>query len=75
MSLGEEIRLMRQKSLLSQEAFSGELHVALSTVNRWEKGKARPNLSAIKMIKLFCEKHDYPYEKIEIEWLACSAEE
>lgn len=70
MSLSEEIRMMRQKSFLSQESFARELHVALSTVNRWEKGKARPNLSAMKMIKDFCDLHEYPYNKIETEWLS-----
>lgn len=50
MSLGEEIRIVRQKSFYSQEAFAKELHVALSTVNRWEMNRICPNLSAMKSI-------------------------
>lgn len=69
MSLGDEIKLIRQKSLLTQGAFADELHVALSTVNRWEKGKARPNLSTMKTIKWFCEskrKDESTYAKTEM---------
>lgn len=75
MSLGNELKLTRQRSLLTQEDFARELHVALSTVNRWEKGKARPNVSAMKAIKNFCDKNNYPYESIEREWLLYSEED
>jgi DNA-binding XRE family transcriptional regulator len=51
------------------------LGVSPSTVNRWEKGKARPNLTAMKKLKSFCSKNDLPYEKIETEWLSHSEEE
>ena len=69
MSLGEEIRIVRQKSFYSQEAFAKELHVALSTVNRWEMNRICPNLSAMKSIKEFCLQHNLEYENIEQEWL------
>lgn len=36
MSLGETIRITRQKSFYTQEEFARKLNVALSTVNRWE---------------------------------------
>lgn len=35
----EEIKTIRQKSLLSQEAFAQALGVSFTTVNRWETGK------------------------------------
>lgn len=69
MSLGETIRITRQKAFYTQEAFANELHVALSTVNRWELDKAKPNVKAMKEIKAFCEKNNCDYCNIENEWL------
>ncbi len=40
MGFPEEIKRIRQRSLLSQTDFAEKVHVAYSTVNRWEKGKA-----------------------------------
>lgn len=70
MQLSEKIRILREKLLLTQEDFAKELGVASSTVNRWETGKARPNIAAMRNIKRFCEMRDYPYEEIENEWLS-----
>lgn len=75
MSLGDTIKITRQKAFYTQEAFAKELNVSLSTVNRWEMGKARPNLSAMKGIKDFCLKNNLPYEEIENKWLSRSVEE
>ncbi len=69
MHLAENIKMFRQKSLLTQEEFAKVLCVAPSTVNRWETGKARPNLSAMKKLKSFCSRNGLPYEKLESEWL------
>lgn len=69
MQLSDNIRLLREKYLLTQEEFAKELGVASSTVNRWETGKARPNMTAMRTIKIFCESRDYPYEEIESLWL------
>ena len=55
---------------MTQEDFAKELGVASSTVNRWETGKAWPNIAAMRNIKGFCEERDYPYEEIENEWLS-----
>ena len=44
MSLGETIRITRQKSFYTQEEFAHKLNVALSTVNRWELNKAKPSV-------------------------------
>lgn len=70
MSLGAAIRVTRQKAFYTQEEFSHKLNVALSTVNRWEQNKARPNMKAMKAIKAFCEETNQPYEKIESEWVS-----
>lgn len=46
MELPEEIKRIRQRSLLTQIDFAKEVKVAFSTVNRWECGKAKPNIIA-----------------------------
>ena len=69
MSLGTAIRITRQKAFCTQEDFAQKLDVALSTVNRWELNKARPNMRAMKAIKAFCEENGLQYETIEAEWL------
>ena len=75
MTLAENLKTTRQKLLLTQEELAKELNVSLSTVNRWETGKARPKLSTMKTIKLFCKIHNLPYGKIESGWLNYNAED
>ncbi len=38
MSVSNEIKIIRQKALLSQVEFADALSVSFSTVNRWETG-------------------------------------
>lgn len=73
MGLSDEIRIARQKTFFSQEAFAQALHVAVSTVNRWETGKSKPNLTAMKALKAFCDEHEVPYSGIENEWLVINS--
>ena len=75
MDLGEAIRITRQKAFYTQEDFAQKLNVALSTVNRWELNKAKPNMKAMKAIKSFCEENEQSYEFIEKQWLGYSEEE
>ena len=56
MEFPEEIKRIRQKCFLTRQDFAKEVQVALSTVNRWEGGKAKPNLNAMKNVKEFCLK-------------------
>lgn len=70
MLFSDIIKIMRQKLFLSQDAFAKELAISVSTVNRWEIGKSVPNLSTMKRIKYFCERHNVDYEPIEESWLA-----
>lgn len=65
--LPETIKITRQKAFLSQDAFANELNVSVSTINRWETGKVKPNLTAMKNLKDFCERHSLSYEDIEKE--------
>ena len=69
MSLGEAIRITRQKAFYTQGEFAQKLNVALSTVNRWELNKARPNMKAMRAIKSFCDENNQPYEFIEDQWV------
>lgn len=66
--LSDAIKLTRQRAFLSQDEFANELNVSVSTINRWETGKVRPNLTAVKRIKQFCVIHDLSFDEIEKEW-------
>lgn len=69
MSFPEEIKRIRQRSFLTQQDFAEEIGVAFSTVNRWESGRAKPNLKAMKSINAFCLNNNISYETIEEAWL------
>lgn len=69
MILPVEIKRLRTRCFLTQEDFAKKLGVAFSTVNRWEQGKSKPNLVAMKNIKAFCEENDIAYNDIEDAWL------
>lgn len=66
--LSEMIKKTRQKAFLSQEEFATELNVSISTINRWENGKAKPNLTAMKNLKNFCETQKLSYQDLEDAW-------
>lgn len=59
----------KTKDFFNQEDFANKLNVALSTINRWELDKVRPNEKAMKAIKEFCDKNGIDYGPIESEWL------
>ena len=69
MNFPEEIKKIRQRSFLTQQDFAKKIGVAFSTVNRWESGRAKPNLKAMKNINTFCLDNNIPYETIEESWL------
>lgn len=62
MSFSEDIKFVRQKSLLSQEAFAQILGVSFTTVNRWETGKSKPSYKAMKLIDDYCKSHNIPFD-------------
>ena len=74
MGFPEEIKRIRQRCFLTQHDFAKEVQVAFSTVNRWEGGKAKPNLNAMKNIKEFCLKNDLEYIGLEEAWLIFKVE-
>ena len=69
MNFPEEIKKIRQRSFLTQQDFAKKIGVTFSTVNRWESGRAKPNLKAMKSINTFCLDNNIPYETIEEAWL------
>ena len=75
MQLSETLKVTRQKAFMSQEEFAKELKVSVSTINRWETGKVRPNLTAMKKLKGFCDRFNLSYNEIENGWFSRSTEE
>ena len=75
MSLAQEIKMIRQKALLTQTQFAEKLNVSFTSVNRWETDKAKPNVTAMKKIKDFCAQNNLEYSAIEKAWLAYTVEE
>ena len=68
MVYSKEIKRIRQKCFLSQEAFSRELNVSFYSVNRWEGEKSKPNMAAMKKIKEFCESQNIDFSALEKAW-------
>lgn len=68
MTYSEEIKKIRQKCFLSQEAFGRERGVSFSSINRWKGGKSKPNMSAMKRIKEFCKAQNIDFSALEAEW-------
>ena len=62
MSLSNDIKMIRQKSLLSQVDFAQALGVSFTTVNRWECGKSKPSYKAMKQIDEFCKANNIEYD-------------
>ena len=69
MDFPKEIKRIRQRSFLTQQEFANVIGVSFSTVNRWESGRAKPNLKAMKSINAFCLENSISYETLEEEWL------
>lgn len=69
MRFPDKIKRIRQRCFLTQQDFAKEINVSFSTVNRWEGGKSKPNLNAMKNIKEFCLKNDVDYAGVEEAWL------
>lgn len=57
MCFADEVKQLRQKSMLSQESFAKELGVSFATVNRWEKSRVFPSYKARRNIRDYCESH------------------
>ena len=62
MSFSEDIKRIRRKAFLTQEDFAKEIGVSFATVNRWETGKARPNLITMKLIDDYCKRNEIDFD-------------
>ncbi|MBE6859299.1 MAG: helix-turn-helix transcriptional regulator [Ruminococcus sp.] len=62
MNFSENIKFIRQKSLLSQEALAKELGVSFATVNRWESGKTKPAYKTMKLIDEYCRRNNIDFD-------------
>lgn len=72
MGFSNDIKVIRQKKLLSQEAFAKILGVSFTTVNRWETGKSKPSYKTMQLIDDYCKanriKFDISKELLEDEY-------
>lgn len=68
MEFPKEIKRIRQRLFLTQKEFADVIGVAFSTVNRWESGRSKPNLKAMKSINTFCLDNNITYEALEKSW-------
>lgn len=62
MSLGNDIKLLRQRCLLSQQDFAKELGVSFATINRIESGKSKPTYKTMKHIDDYCKKNAIDFD-------------
>ncbi|MCD8000699.1 MAG: helix-turn-helix domain-containing protein [Clostridiales bacterium] len=62
MSFSSDIKVIRQKSLLSQEDFAKALGVSFTTVNRWECGKSKPSYKTMKLIDDYCKANNIDFD-------------
>lgn len=62
MSFCDDIKIVRQRSLMSQETFAQTLGVSFTTVNRWETGKSKPSYKTMKLIDAFCKKNGIDFD-------------
>lgn len=75
MSLAEEMKNLRKRTLLTQKDYVHTLSVTPSTVNRWETSKAKPYVSTMKKIRDFCLNNNISYSSVEEEWINYTQEE
>lgn len=65
MDTSELIKTVRTQLGMSQHAFAKAIHVAFSTVNRWENNRTTPNSIALVYIADYCEKHGVGSELVD----------
>jgi len=54
--VGLLVKELRSRLRLSQEKLAARLGVSLPTINRWEKGKAKPDILALRAVEQFVQK-------------------
>lgn len=54
---GDQVKELRERLNLTQEALAETLGVSFATVNRWENGWTEPSRLALRQIDLLCNEH------------------
>lgn len=62
MSFADDIKRIRIKAIMTQEDFAKELGVSFATVNRWETGKVKPGIRAMKIIDNYCKRNNIDFD-------------
>lgn len=57
MNFPSAVKMLREKTGMSQEGLARALDVSFATINRWENGKTQPNKLTKSVFLSFCEKH------------------
>ncbi len=65
MGFSEDIKKIRRREFLTQEEFAKTIGVSYTTVNRWETGKAKPNLKTMKLIDAYCKERGIDFDICE----------
>ena len=55
---------LRDRLGLSQEKLAAQLKVSLPTINRWQKGRAKPDPRAVHLIQQFLQRLGPQYEDL-----------
>lgn len=53
--LPDDVKRLRQRLLLTQEAMAARLNVSFSTISRWETGAAKPSRMAQEKLASLAE--------------------
>lgn len=59
-NFGAQVKELRERLHLTQEAMAETLGVSFATVNRWENGWTAPSRLALRQIDLLCKQHRIP---------------
>lgn len=65
MEFAQTVKEIRKILKISQEQLARELHISFSTVNRWERGRNKPNMLTKKVFYDFCKEKGIDEELIK----------
>ena len=65
MKFPEIVKIVREKSGMSQEDLARVINVSFATINRWENGKTRPNKLTQAVFFDFCQKQGLDIENLK----------
>jgi len=59
------IKKIRLQGFLTQDEFAKIIGVSFATVNRWEMGRTKPGLKAVKKIDGYCKENGVDCDLLE----------